>query len=584
MKRLSIKAMRILLLFSLTFFTLSTLSCKKEEVKLEQYLRISQKEATLSVGEQVVLNPVFAFEIQPKRTYKWETDHPERIEISVNEQRVATITAKAAGKANVILSSTDGELRQVCEITVLAIPEPVADDGITKILAIGNSFSEDALEFYLHGLAKSKGRQIVIGNLYIGGAALSLHLQNATQNLAAYNYRKVSLDGTKTYTDNYTLAAAIADEDWDYISFQQASPNSGQYNTYVTPLPALFNYVKAKATLPQVKYVLHQTWAYAQNSTQDGFAFYDRDQIKMYNAIVSSVEQAKSLITTNKVIPVGTAIQNGRTSVVGDNFCRDGYHLDLNIGRYTAACTWFEAIFGETVIGNTYKPTALSAFHTEIAQHAAHLAVLKPNEVTIMTDYQTIPTVPGSNAKPIFIGFGHSTIVSGWNTFSGFNTGAMADLKDTEGTATTLAISVTEKFTATNNSGEKVTTTDFNMPQAISSNAIYGIAKAASGAMTVKSALKLSGLNKDKVYNLCFYGSRADAAATDNRETKYTVKGINEVVTRLNALNNKSNIACADAIKPDANGEVTISITLGENNNNASGFYYINAMRIVVAN
>lgn len=37
------------------------------------------------------------------------------------------------------------------------------------------------------------------------------------------------------------------------------------------------------------------------------------------------------------IIPTGTAIQNARTSFVGDHMNRDGYHLDLKIGRYTAA-------------------------------------------------------------------------------------------------------------------------------------------------------------------------------------------------------------------------------------------------------
>ena len=55
----------------------------------------------------------------------------------------------------------------------------------------------------------------------------------------------------------------------------------------------------------------------------------------------------------------GTAIQNARTSFVGDHMNRDGYHLDLKIGRYTAACTWFEKIFERNVVGNPYYPEAL---------------------------------------------------------------------------------------------------------------------------------------------------------------------------------------------------------------------------------
>ena len=41
-----------------------------------------------------------------------------------------------------------------------------------KILAIGNSFSEDAIEQYLHELADADGIETVIGNLYIPGCSL----------------------------------------------------------------------------------------------------------------------------------------------------------------------------------------------------------------------------------------------------------------------------------------------------------------------------------------------------------------------------------------------------------------------------
>lgn len=256
-----------------------------------------------------------------------------------------------------------------------------------KILAIGNSFSQDALETYLHELAKAENIQVIIGNLYIGGASLELHWNNAKENKAAYQYRKIDVNGNKTNTPETSIADAIADEDWDYISFQQVSSSSGIYESYVEPLPLLFENVKQMATNPDVKYILHQTWAYAQSSTHSGFAHYNNDQLTMYNAIVDAVWRAKELIPIDIVFPAGTAIQNGRSSYIGDNFCSDGYHLDVNIGRYTAACTWFEKLFNVDIIGNSFKPDALSDFEADIAQHAAHYAVKNPKEITEMSDF-----------------------------------------------------------------------------------------------------------------------------------------------------------------------------------------------------
>ena len=263
-------------------------------------------------------------------------------------------------------------------------------DKIVKILAIGNSFSQDAIEQYLFELANADNIKVIIGNLYIGGASLDLHWNNAKEDKPAYQYRKIDVKGIKTNTPETSIADALSDEDWDYISFQQVSSSSGIYDTYVTPLPLLFDYVKTRATNTDVKYILHQTWAYAQNSDHKLFVNYNNDQMTMYKAIVDAVWRAKELAPIDMVVPAGTAIQNGRTSVLGDNFCKDGYHLEVNFGRYTAACTWFETIFKKSVIGNTYKPDTVSDYEAEIAQYAAHYAVMRPKEITELIYYKQV--------------------------------------------------------------------------------------------------------------------------------------------------------------------------------------------------
>ncbi|WP_293302197.1 DUF4886 domain-containing protein [Pedobacter sp. UBA4863] len=259
--------------------------------------------------------------------------------------------------------------------------EKPSKDSVIKILAIGNSFSDDALEYYLYGLAKAGGYKVIIGNLYIGGAPLELHVKNAQGDKEAYEYRKIGIDGSKQKFPKTSISKALADENWNYISFQQASPKSGLFETYIEPLPVLFNYVKERAKNPKVKYVWHQTWAYAQNSTHNGFASYNKDQMRMYNAIANASSKVKTLVPIDIVVPAGTAIQNARTKL-GDVLTRDGYHLDLNIGRYTASCAWYEAIFKQDVIGNSYKPEQVSDTDALIGQKAAHKAIKKPYKVS----------------------------------------------------------------------------------------------------------------------------------------------------------------------------------------------------------
>lgn len=78
---------------------------------------------------------------------------------------------------------------------------------------------------------------------------------------------------------------------------------------------------------------LHKVWTYVQHSSHSDFANYGNDQLTMYHAIVDAVERVKELADIKIVVPAGTAIQNGRTSIIGDAFDRDGYHLDLGVGR-----------------------------------------------------------------------------------------------------------------------------------------------------------------------------------------------------------------------------------------------------------
>lgn len=250
-----------------------------------------------------------------------------------------------------------------------------------KILAIGNSFSEDAIEQYLYELADADGIETVIGNLYIPGCSLERHMQCVNDNSPSYRYRKIGVDGVMKETPKCDIAKAIADEDWDYVSVQQASHFSGDYTTYQPYLSQLVAYVKAH-TKKDAKIVFHQTWAYAQSSNHDGFKRYGNSQKQMYEAIMGATKHVIKDIHPDVIVPSGTAVQNARTSSIGDNMNRDGYHLNYLYGRYTAACTWFQAIFKRSVVGNSYAPEGVTAEQKAIAQKAASAAVKHKFKVT----------------------------------------------------------------------------------------------------------------------------------------------------------------------------------------------------------
>ena len=247
-----------------------------------------------------------------------------------------------------------------------------AQAKVIKVLAIGNSFSQDAVEQYLYELAAAQGDSLIIGNAYIGGCPISRHYDNLVKGKPAYEYRKV-IGGVRSNKKRVDLKSIIQDEHWDIISLQQASQYSGQPKTYAK-LGQFKRLVQSYTTNLHVEFVWHMTWAYADDFTSKNFEPYDNSQHKMYTAIVRTIQNVLPAVDIKRVIPSGTAIQLARYRL-GDTLNRDGYHLSLTIGRYTAACAWCEFLTGRIVDGNKYWPDTITEEEAQVCQLAAHEAM-----------------------------------------------------------------------------------------------------------------------------------------------------------------------------------------------------------------
>lgn len=457
------------------------------------------------------------------------------------------------------------------------VSTPLNAQEIIRILAIGNSFSQDAAESYLDDLAKADGVRLIVGNMYIGGCSLETHWNNALGNLAAYSYRKIT-EGDTVVLASQTLRTAIADENWDIITFQQVSQSSGQLSTYFPYLTNLLQQVKSLATNPNVKFAMHQTWAYASNSTHSGFANYNNNQEQMYRAIVETVNNAAAQVSIDIVIPAGTAIQNARSSYVGDNFCRDGYHLSYGIGRYTAACTWYEKLLNRPVVGNTYKPVGMSDVEVEIAQYAAHCAVIKPNDTTSLAHIE--PPAAVDLNYPVNIDFGSTATPSPWNNLSATLEGtSLTGLTDMEGNVTSVSITINDSFGGINTNGPTSTTTSLSLPANATRDSFWGNAAGVFSNKSEKTGgFLISGLKSLQTYDFHLFASRT--GSSDNRETYFTVTGKAAQTLLLNASNNTTTMASFSNILPADDGTVTIKMGAGANNNNEYKFFYINSMTI----
>jgi len=255
-----------------------------------------------------------------------------------------------------------------------------------KVLAIGNSFSVDAMQNHLYDIFKSaEYDQIILGNLYVGGCSLDQHWGYINSNSSAYTYYKNDDNGQWVTCDGYNALTALQEETWDVITVQQASPNSGQPGTFGN-LQNIVNWIDTNKTNADAKILWHMTWAYQQDSTHEAFPNYGSNQMTMYNAIVDAAENtAMKVAGIDGIIPAGTAIQNLRTSGLGDTLTADGYHLKDTYGDYTASLTWFRALTGENLDLVTYWPDSVKNYQADIMQAAAR-AVYNPYEVSDLSE------------------------------------------------------------------------------------------------------------------------------------------------------------------------------------------------------
>lgn len=226
-----------------------------------------------------------------------------------------------------------------------------------KILAIGNSFSEDACA-YIHQMAECAGYDVQIVNLYIGGCPLERHWEN-TENNGRYDYHRNGINSAR----QMTIADALEMDSWDIIVTQQASHDSGWICSYEPFLPLLLDYISAR--VPSAKLYLQETWAYEIDSTHGKFMRYNRDQHLMYDKLHSCYTQMAEKYHLG-LIPSGTVIQKLRqlpefhVPTGGISLCRDGFHMSLDYGRYTLACVWLKTLLGTTLEPVAYIPESIN--------------------------------------------------------------------------------------------------------------------------------------------------------------------------------------------------------------------------------
>ena len=235
-----------------------------------------------------------------------------------------------------------------------------------KILCIGNSFSDDATR-YLYPIADAAGVPLKLYNLYIGGCSLAHHYRLMRSGAADYAFRFNSMDTGL----NISMQQALAADDWDVVTLQQASHFSHKYDTYQPYLNELAAYVRS--FVPKAGLWIHQTWAYEQGSqrlTQElGYA----DQADMFRDVKAAYAQGAQEIRAAGILPSGEMMQALLSAGVFPVH-RDTFHAGYGLPRYALATVWFELLTQNSIVGNPMRKLDVPSDKPSIplAQQLAH--------------------------------------------------------------------------------------------------------------------------------------------------------------------------------------------------------------------
>jgi len=274
-----------------------------------------------------------------------------------------------------------------------------------RLLTIGNSFSGNATH-YLGDLAKAGGHTLVHTPMSIGGAAMEVHWKRIEAN------EKDPQDPAGLYGTR-SLSAALGSNDWDYVTIQQASIKSHDVNTYRPFAAQLQEYVKKHA--PKAELLLHQTWAYRIDDPRFGPTNKEGEPATaevMYTMLTQAYKTIAKELGIRR-IPVGDAFHLATTDPawgykpdtawdkskakapelpdqthslhVGYKYDKDGklgmdgHHANA-AGEYLGACVWYEFLFQESCVGNSFAPGSMKPDDAKYLQDVAHRAVAEASK------------------------------------------------------------------------------------------------------------------------------------------------------------------------------------------------------------
>ena len=375
-----------------------------------------------AVSEEIVVNQAAAIPVV-KLSENSRTVNPRGqvfdITVTANDEYTVTNPAwatfdKATSKITVTLNDTgskrEGELVFASKVdpkvkATLALSQKAAnvDPELLHILSIGDSFTEGPAQYLAAVLDTLGYKKVRLANIPFDGKTLA-EVEGLLKGTEKVTLHLID-NGVAKAVDSLAVDV-LSPDDWDAIVLQPAFDFAGDYDP-----ESVNNIVKFIRTYCEFTPLYwNMTWAYKSGAPAEGFKKY-QNQKEMYDALVDVATKIAANTEFTGVIPVGTLVQNIRTSYVEEYVVASDKDaaLSVNIGNLAAAYLWAQVLTGK-VEKVTYKPALHYDPDCVPAITEAFLnTVKKPFEVSPATQYPPYTlAVPEAEAKALIEGAGYT--------------------------------------------------------------------------------------------------------------------------------------------------------------------------------
>jgi len=245
----------------------------------------------------------------------------------------------------------------------------------TNVLLIGNSLSM-TIPTQLYNVANHEGVELFVGDLYHAGCRGYQHWEWYNNKSKEYDFRIHNDMGAWIHGDIKTSNEAMEYMNWQHISYQEYITLAYTGGTLEEALNLQESYVNnmfdmLKTNHPDAQLYFYQHWGFQVNHSQVPDIATQEKHAQLVIDFSEHVSQENGVT----LIPVGEAWELARDNPdIGDTLCKaDNLHAsEESGGLYLNGCVFFEVMFQNSCIGNTWRSSngPSDAIHLALQQHA----------------------------------------------------------------------------------------------------------------------------------------------------------------------------------------------------------------------